>query len=268
MTWLIISASVVGTSHKAVGADCQDSCFAQVETYPSSKSPLLMIFVTDGAGSAPHGGIGAELAIEAAVAFFGERYAREGDGAISVDLAKECIQAVRTKIDEEAKRKGAKARDYACTFLGVVASQSATLLMQIGDGGIVVDIGNGLEAPIKPMTGEYANMTNFVTDENAIDVLEAKVFPSRPEKAAVFSDGIQRLAMKMVDNTPHEPFFTNFFAVLAKATLAQQDQLQIELERFLNSPAVNERTDDDKTLALAFWIGDDNDDEDFRHRNG
>ena len=62
------------------------------------------------------------------------------------------------RIYATADQQGAKARDYACTFLGVVASPSATLLMQIGDGGIVVDVGNGLEVPITPMIGEYANL--------------------------------------------------------------------------------------------------------------
>ena len=254
MTWRVVAASAVGTSHTATGTDCQDSCLAQVETDPA-KPPLLTIFVADGAGSAPHGGTGAELAIEAATAFFSEHYAHTGEYALTDHWAVECIQAVRAKIYAAAERQGAKARDYACTFLGVVASPFATLLMQIGDGGIVVDVGNGLSVPITPMAGEYANMTNFATDENAIDVLAVVVLPARPEKVAVFSDGIQRLALNMVTNTAHAPFFTPFFTVLATATAAQEDYLQAELARFLNSQAVNERTDDDKTLALAYWVG-------------
>lgn len=238
----------------ATGTACQDSCFAQVET-DLAKPPFLSIFVADGAGSAPHGGTGAELAIEAAAVFVGQNYAQAVEFALNDYWAVECIQSVRAKIYAAADQQGAKARDYACTFLAVVASPFATLLMQIGDGGIVVDVGNGLEVPISPMTGEYANMTNFVTDENAIDVLEVRTFSSRAEKVAVFSDGVQRLALNMATNTAHAPFFTPFFTVLATATVAQEDHLQTELVRFLRSPAVNERTDDDKTLALAQWVG-------------
>lgn len=252
MTWRVVAASAVGTSHTATGVDCQDSCLAQVETNPG-KPPLLTIFVADGAGSATYGGAGAELAIEAATAFVGQHCTRT-EFALNDHWAVECIQAVRAKIYAAADQQGAKARDYACTFLGVVASPFATLLMQIGDGGIVVDVGNGLEVPITPMVGEYANMTNFVTDENAIDVLAVAALPNRAEKVAVFSDGIQRLALNMATNTAHAPFFTPFFAVLATATAAQEDRLQAELARFLQSPDVNERTDDDKTLALAHWI--------------
>lgn len=253
MTWRVIAASVVGTSHTTTGTSCQDSCLAQVETDPA-KPPFLTIFVADGAGSAPHGGTGAELAIEAAAAFVGQHYAQAGEYALNDHWAVECIQAVRAKIYAAADQQGAKARDFACTFLGVVASPITTLLMQIGDGGIVVDVGNGLAVPITPMAGEYANMTNFVTDENAIDVLAVEVLSSRPDKVAVFSDGVQRLALHMATNTAHTPFFDPFFTVLATATAAQEDHLQAELARFLQSSAVNERTDDDKTLALAHWV--------------
>jgi hypothetical protein len=253
VTWRVVAASAVGTSHIVTGTNCQDSCFAQVETGPT-KPLLLTIFVADGAGSAIHGGTGAELAIEAATAFVGQQYARP-EFALNDHWAVECTQAVRTKIYAMADQQGTKARDYACTFLGVIGSPSATLLMQIGDGGIVVDVGNGLQVPITPMAGEYANMTNFVTDENAIDVLAVIALPTRADKIAIFSDGIQRLALNMATNTAHGPFFTPFFTALATATAEQEDYLQTALVRFLNSPAVNERTDDDKTLALAYWVG-------------
>ena len=101
------------------------------------------------------------------------------------------------------------------------------------------------------MSGEYANMTNFVTDENAIEVLATKVYPGRANRVAVFTDGMQRLALNMSTNTAHEPFFDPLFRVLSLATSEQESQLEAALSAFLNSEAVNERTDDDKTLVLA-----------------
>ncbi len=253
MTWRVVAASEVGTSHTVINTDCQDSCFAKVE-FSSTNQPLLTIFVADGAGSAAHGGMGAELAIEAAASFMGKYY-NQAEFSLNDCWAVECIQAVRDKIYVVADRNRQKARDYACTFLGVVASPVSTLLMQIGDGGIVVDVGKGLVVPITPIAGEYANMTNFITDEDAIDVLAVVTLPARANKVAVFTDGMQRLALNMATNTAHEPFFAPFFSILATAEEEQEDDLQVQLAHFLQSIAVNERTDDDKTLALAHWVG-------------
>ncbi len=252
MTWRSVAASSVGTSHAATGSDCQDSCLAHVEL-GFGGIPFLMMFVADGAGSAEHGGLGAELAVEAA-ANFTLKHCAESELALNDAWAVECIQAVRERIYSAADESGAKAREYACTFLAVVASPFSALLMQIGDGGIVIDFGNGPEVPITPMVGEYANMTSFVTDENAIDILAVTAFQGRAEKVAVFSDGIQRLALNMADNTAHWPFFAPLFNVLASSSEEQEDQLQTALAKFLDSEAVNERTDDDKTLALAQWV--------------
>lgn len=211
------------------------------------------MFVSDGAGSAAKGGVGSETAIEAAATFIDEKLASPGFSVCN-ELARECVSVVRGRIAAVASSAGLASRDYACTFLGVISSIRGTVVFQIGDGGVAIDVGNGLEVPVVPMSGEYANMTHFVTDEDALHVLEIKVFPFRALRVAAFSDGIQRLALNMASNTPHEPFFNPFFAALATAKADQEDQLQNALLNFLDSAAVNERTDDDKTLALALLV--------------
>lgn len=249
VTWRVVAGSAPGTSHVATGLPCQDSCWAQVDA-SLGKAPVLSIFVADGAGSAQHGGDGAELAIKVAAEFMQKQLALPEFG-LSDDFAVDCVMAVRAAMFSAAEKAGVRAREFACTFLGIVSTDLGTLIMQIGDGGLVVDVGNGLEVPILPMSGEYANMTRFITDEDAVDCLESRVFNTPVIKAAAFSDGVQRLALQMDTNTAHEPFFAPFFRVLTTATVEQEDQLQDALMRFLNSEAVNERTDDDKTLALA-----------------
>ena len=70
--------------------------------------------------------------------------------------------------------------------------------MQIGDGGVVVDLGHGLQLPLTPMVGEYTNMTHFITDEDAVSRLETFTSTERAHKVAAFTDGIQRLALNML----------------------------------------------------------------------
>ncbi len=187
--------------------------------------------------------------------FISQRNASSEDLCFDNDLALDCVLAVKARIAHECVLNNATPRDYACTFLAVVASPMLTLLMQIGDGGIVVDVGNGLEVPIVPTVGEYANMTNFITDDDAAEVLQVRLLPARVNKLAVFSDGLQRMALRMATNTPHEPFFEPFFRILAMATETDEERLSHELLQFLECAAVNDRTDDDKTLALAQWVG-------------
>lgn len=249
MNWRVVAASELGTSHAAIGKACEDSCWAQVDSLGNGE-PLLSIFVSDGAGSALKGGEGAELAIQAAAQFLAEKL-KQGEFGLSDALATEVVVAVRDAIYAMAESEGLTARDFACTFLGVLSSHRGTLVLQIGDGGVVLDVGAGLEVAVVPMVGEYANMTHFVTDQDAVSVLATKSYPDPASRVAAFSDGLQRLALNMATNTPHEPFFAPFFNGMQRATAEQEDQLQPLLVKFLGSAPVNERTDDDKTLALA-----------------
>ena len=211
------------------------------------------MFVSDGAGSAARGGEGAELAIQAAADFIASKL-RLVEFGLSDTLAVECVLAIRERIYGRAEAEGLKARDFACTFLGVLSSPLGTLVMQVGDGGVVLDVGDGLETAIVPMSGEYANMTHFVTDEGAISILATKAYATPAARVAAFSDGLQRLVLDMTTNKPYEPFFAKFFQVLATATNDKEDELHGALVRFLGSPSVNERTDDDKTLAMAVLV--------------
>lgn len=211
---------------------------------------MLSVFVSDGAGSASHGGQGADEAIQAAAKYL-EKYVAQVEFGLNDEWAVGCITAVREHVYQLAAAADLAPREFACTFLGAIVLPTAALAFQVGDGGIVLDSGSGLELAVEPMSGEYANMTHFVTDDDAVTVLKSRVYQARVTKVAAFSDGLQRLALNMTANTPHEPFFAPFFKVLSSVGDGKEDELTAALVEFLNSERVNERTDDDKTLALA-----------------
>ena len=248
VTWRAVSAVSIGTSHRVNGTDCQDECRAMVEQCHGED--VLTVFVADGAGSALRGRDGALTAVQSAASFVLEQLEQHGL-TLQATLAESCLAFIRAAIQTEAEVKGLPTREFACTFLGAICTQSETLVFQIGDGGIVLDVGDGLELFAAPMTGEYANMTHFVTQDEWRDVFAEKLYSRQVRKLAAFSDGLQRLALNMAQGRPHEPFFTPFFGVLAGATPAQEDALAGQLVVFLDSEAVNARTDDDKSLALA-----------------
>jgi len=247
--WRVIASSQPGTSHTATGRPCEDSCWAQLDSTADGQ-PLLSVFVSDGAGSATHGGKGADEAIRAAAKYL-EKYIAQVELSLSEDWAVGCVTAIREHLYQLAADEGLVPRELACTFLGVLVLPTAALAFQIGDGGIVLDAGGRLELAIEPMSGEYANMTHFITDDAAVSILKSRVIQSQVTRVAAFTDGLQRLALNLATNTPHEPFFEPFFKVLSIVGENKEDELTAALVDFLKSERVNERTDDDKTLALA-----------------
>lgn len=251
MSWRLAAACAAGTSHLATGKPCEDSCHARVTA--TRHGPLLSVFVADGAGSAEHGGAGASLAVESAARAL-EFHLGHGTRAPDAALLEAIVAGVREDIAAESAARGCTPRDFACTFLGLLASREATVVTQIGDGAVVLDVGRGLELALPPMTGEYANTTRFVTDDDALESLASRTFAAPAARIAAFTDGLQRLAIDMATLTPHAPLFVRLFDTLRAAPPGTEAELAPALERFLNRAEVNERTDDDKTLALAVWL--------------
>lgn len=248
VSWRIAAGVAIGSSHAHSNTPCQDACL--VELLPMVLGePALMAFVADGAGSASQAELGARTAVAAAARICQRQADTIGasfDQAFVLSLVTECRQALL----DLASAQSLPLREFACTLLGVLAFREQTLAFQIGDGGIVLDSGEGLLLAITPMSGEYANMTHFLIDDDATTRVAISVLP-RVERMAVFSDGLQRLALSLHDLKPYAPFFAPFFNTLQQANPPERSKLDAALTQFLNSDKVNARTDDDKTLILA-----------------
>jgi hypothetical protein len=104
-----------------------------------------------------------------------------------------------------------------------------------------------------PQQGEYASTTTFVTDE-PYPSFRAQVLRSRISEVAVFTDGLERLALDFNARTAHQPFFRKMFSAISNEPAGRHRQFSKALKAFLESPAVIERTDDDKTLIFAHRI--------------
>ncbi len=257
MNWITIGASVIGSSHTAAGAQCEDSCWTGI-VESVARGPILGMFVSDGAGSADRGGEGADLAVQTAARFFQSSFeggsAKEpADRRLELDesWALELVSEVRAVIEQAAEAAGCRVRDFAATFLALVASSGRALAIQVGDGGIVWDVGDGLELALESQGGEYLNETYFVTDEDAHERVAIRLAEGRATQAALFTDGLERLAVQLDGGVPHGPFFAPLFDQLGSCTSETEDEFVAKLVEWLGSDAINERTDDDKTLALA-----------------
>jgi hypothetical protein len=246
--WKLLAQSVAGSSHERLSQPCQDVCATMCESV--SDETVLLLACADGAGSARFSDIGAASACEISV---GRALLdlREGlpVAAIERDTVIYWLEEARKELSRESEQRQTSARELACTLLFAVVGEQSAAFAQIGDGAIVTRYGEEYRPVFWPQDGEYANCTNFLTQDDFADHLEFARFDERIDELALFSDGLQRLALNLAGRIGHRRFFEPFFVRLRH--VAGGEELRDALRQFLESPRVAQRSDDDKTLILA-----------------
>jgi hypothetical protein len=249
--WRYVQATVPGVAHRVNGGECQDACAVQALTL-SNGSLVLALTVADGAGSALRSQEGAEQACQTLLAECTAWLTQATDADWNPALAESWLERVQTALKQQATDAGLPVREFACTLLGAVIAADRALFLQIGDGAIVINAGDGYRPVFWPQGGEYPNETFFVTDANAAESLECALLTEPIIEIALLTDGLQPLALHYQSRQAHEPFFRPLFQCLRDyPETGCLLELAAALERFLDSPAVNQRTHDDKTLILA-----------------
>lgn len=154
----------------------------------------------------------------------------------------------------QAAAAGCDTRDYSTTILAAVISSEASSFLQIGDGAIVTDDPDMEEEycwVFWPEESEYANVTYFATAADAEHHIQAATMSQPVREVAIFTDGLQRLALHIATRTAHAPFFKAMLKPLRAEETGFSDKYGRSIIEFLSSEAVIERTDDDKSLTLA-----------------
>jgi hypothetical protein len=247
LEWRIVAASVIGSSHERHNKPCQDAHHFQALLGNS-----LVIAVADGAGSASLSEVGSKIAVAAAVEAVVLRWSttppiEENEWrAFLVDA----LQSALRSVEAEALAREVSIRELASTLIVLLASPEQVAVGQIGDGAVVL---GGKEGEVISLTlpdsGEYLNETSFLISPDAIEMAQFNIWQGSVSKLALFSDGLQQLALKMPEGSPHEPFFAPLFSFVESKYM--DEMAQEELVSFLRSPRIQERTDDDLTLVLA-----------------
>ena len=246
--WKIAASSIAGVSHIKTGTVCQDA-----HAYRVLPNGLLIAAVADGAGSASLSDIGAKLAVETALRTLEYLAGASSNPARffpDEQAVRDTLQTARQAVEMEAQSRDVPARELATTLLVAVASDTQIIGAQIGDGAIVARDANGdVFAITTPPDAEYANATTFLTSPDALQSAQFVHIHKPAASLCLFSDGLQRLALKLPEGTPHAPFFAPLFRFLAEAT--DPSAANAQLAAFLRSPRIADRADDDLTLLLA-----------------
>lgn len=251
LNWRVAHASAIGAAHINQNTECQDR-FA-CEIVETKNGEVLIAVVADGAGSTTDGQIGAQIAcqffIEVVTDFLNSQDA--SISSLNLEFGRFWISYFQKKIADVAEKKAKTMRDFASTLVGAVIGKNQAAFFQIGDGGAVFSTSGEVKSyrfAITPEESEYVNITEFLTDETAIESLRFELIEERIEDLILFSDGIFPIAVDYQTGQPHEPFLMPMIAPLRNGN---GDNLNEKLESFLVSPKINEKTDDDKTIILA-----------------
>jgi hypothetical protein len=239
--WKCLGESLIGTAHVAAGLPCQDAHrLAVVEG-------VLIAVVADGAGSASRADTGAQTTCE----FLREAVCRTLAEGVKPErmTVQGWFRGARAELERVAGNHQVDLREMACTALLAVVGCEWALFAQLGDGAIVLPDGDGFAPVFWPEPGEYVNVSDFLTDVAMEERLLVEVRPGSVEELALFTDGLQRLALDYGTRRGHPGFFGPLFAPLR--AIDDPEKLREPLRNILGSPRVNARTDDDKTLILA-----------------
>jgi len=245
--WRFAAGRATGSSHEKTGKPCQDRYACAVLALEDA----LVAVVADGAGTAEHSHIGAEIAVTT-LSDMGQLGVRAGRKDYREILREGAIVA-RQRLIESAGDRKLTPRDLACTLLAVLVTPFGGAALQIGDGVIVLGTAaSEWRWAIWPQNGEYANATFFLSDERALAQAEIVDIPDDVQDVALMSDGMEPLALHFASRRAHAPFFRTVFAPLhAHAAEGESPELSQAVTQLLGSPAVRARTDDDTTLVLA-----------------
>lgn len=253
MKWKVVGATAIGSSHKENNTLCQD--FISYQEFPDKNEDITYVLICcDGSGSAQYSDLGALGCIQTMNANI-SKYLKNSEitKIQDSDIQLWCIQA-NTFLNEIAHQVNHDVEDYATTMLVVIVKNSTCIVFQIGDGVIVLGSKDKTSHEFIvsqwPDKASYANETHFITDDDATLHIET-TRTSIVDRIAIFSDGLQRIALDEKNRKAHSPFFTPLFNGLKNIKEKDIHLFENELKKYLNSAIFDEKTDDDRSLMLA-----------------
>jgi hypothetical protein len=242
---------VQGTGHRRNGQVCQDAHRWQVV-----EQDVLIAAVADGAGTAACAEIGAALAVQAGVlGAIGQLQAERPRSRLEwTILLQRAFAQARAVVIQNALDMELSPQEFSTTLLLAVAAPERLAVGQVGDGAVVARKRDGsFTAITRPAVQEYINETTFLTSPEYLDRAEWATSAEPITGLALLSDGLQMLALKMPHGAPHPAFFAPLLKQLESSPA--NGQAEVQLQKFLQSPPIAQRADDDLTLVLAVRAG-------------
>ena len=160
--WHTQSTVITGQGHRLWHLPCQD------RTFTLERNGVTAAALSDGAGSAPLSHEGAEEAVQAACQVLCEQFDTFSGPATPFEVRRAVLEAVQGAILRRARALDIRPDALACTLLAVAVRGDRYLIFHVGDGVIGYQKEGVVRVASRPMNGEFANTTTFVTSRDAL----------------------------------------------------------------------------------------------------
>lgn len=233
-------ASVTGRQHETSGTPCQDAALLR----RLGRSGIV-VAVADGAGSAKHAEIGADVAVSAAVHILATLRAY----VFTLDEPHTVLTQIREALTAKAREIDCEFRDLACTLMAVLAMKHGDgfrwAAFHIGDGAIVAELDSQMRVLSPPENGEFGNSTYFLTDSTAPTRFRAYRGQNASVAFALMTDGAAESLYHRASGQPAPAVST----LIEWSKSLHPQTYKSKLNKSLRN-VISTKTRDDATLAI------------------
>ncbi len=236
----VLASTVIGAYHKARNLPCQD-CYKHLQ-----KKDKIVAVVSDGAGSAKYGKIGAKIICETLCDIL--------ISASMTNIKQKIIDAITVAREKLILHRLNKTKNensiinFAATVVGVFYYKNKGICFHIGDGACIAFLKNNEHIISQPENGIFSCETYFYTMDDWKDSLRFTTF-EKAKNIILMTDGVTGFAFK----NDFDDIETRFLKPINNFLQNEPDRKKAirALNNTLSNPIATKLNPDDKTFL---WV--------------